>query len=77
MARKVKKYTIKSVSFRGNVAVDGKFNHVHVEAAADVPAGANPQAVLDELKEFVAAELRRAKEGEPVQVQRPSGRFRV
>lgn len=74
--RSAPKYKIKSVSFRSNFAVDGKYNHIHVEACADVPVGVNPQAVLDELKDFVANELRRAKEGEPV-VQNPSGRFRV
>lgn len=76
MARK-KRFTIKSVSFRSNVNIDGKYNHAHVEASADVPSGVNPQLVLDELKDFVAQELRRAKEGEPVPVVKTSGRFRV
>jgi hypothetical protein len=68
---------ITSVSFRANCAVDGgqKFNHVHIEATAQVDAGKSPAFVLDCLKEFVAEELRIAK-GEVRTVVTP-GRFRV
>jgi len=64
---------IKSVSFRSCVSI-GKFQTVHVEASADVPPSVSPRAALDTVKSFVAAELRRAKEGEPV---RTTGRFSV
>jgi hypothetical protein len=57
---------IKSVSFKANCSVEGRFNHVHIEAAADVPIGVSPRAVLEDLKEFVATELKRAKDGDKV-----------
>lgn len=73
MARKPVKIT--SVSFRSNIALDSKFNHIHIEASADVPAGERPETVVDQLKTFVARELKRAKEG--VVPPQPVGRFRV
>jgi hypothetical protein len=66
---------IKSVTFRSSIPTGTKFQHLHVEASADVPAGANPSAVLDGVKAFVARELVRARDGEkPKPVARP-GRF--
>ena len=50
------------VSFRSSIEV-GPYQHVHVEASAAVPAHQNPSDVVDELKVFVAAELKAAKEG--------------
>jgi hypothetical protein len=55
--------------------LDNRYNHVHIEATADVPAGERPEAVIDQLKLFVAAELKRAK-GEEVRTVSP-GKFRV
>ena len=72
---KKKPIVIKEVSFQANIPVDGKYNHVHIMAAADVPRGENPKVVLDHLKQFVAKELKRAK-GEEVRTVTP-GRFRV
>jgi hypothetical protein len=71
----MKKIKIKSVSFRANMPLDNRYNHVHIEATADVPAGERPEAVIDQLKLFVAAELKRAK-GEEVRTVSP-GKFRV
>jgi len=64
---------ISSVSFRGNLPIAG-FQHIHIEATASVPAGVAPDVVLDELKKFVAAELKRAKDGVVEPVTR-EGRF--
>lgn len=68
---------IKSVSFRANVSVDGKYNHIHIEASADVPEGRKPEDVLETLKGWIAYELRKAKEGEAQVPVVPTGRFRV
>lgn len=73
--RRIIKTKIKSVSFRANVALDVKFNHVHIEASADVPEGTRPEDVVDDLKLWVSKELKRAKEGEVL--PQPVGRFRV
>lgn len=65
---------IKTVSFRGNIAVgeERSFQHVHVEATADVPKGDDPTRVLEALKEFVARELKVARHGaSPRPVQAP------
>lgn len=77
MTRKKKPAALKitSVSFHANAQMDGKYQHVHIEATAGVGPGENPSDVLDGLKDFVAAELRRAK-GEEKIVTTP-GRFRV
>lgn len=61
MAKKLKSF-VKSVTFRSNIEVE-KYRHVHVEAAADIAPGDNPEDVMDMLKVFVAQELRRAKDG--------------
>ena len=64
------KAVIKTVSFRANLAQSSasssleRYQHLHIEATADVPAGEDPRAVLDDLKVFVAQELKVAKEGE-------------
>lgn len=72
--RKQKPIAIDRVTFRSSIQIK-QFQHVHVEAGAAVPEGADPSAVLHRVKQFVAAELRRAKEGDrPVQQPRP-GRF--
>lgn len=54
---------IRSVSFRSSVQIKS-FQHVHVEASADVPLNRTPESVLDDVKKFVARELLRAKNGE-------------
>ncbi len=66
--------SIKSVSFRSSIPVE-KFQHVHIEASADVPQGTDPSTVVDRLKVFVAAELRRARDGQKETVAK-QGRFR-
>lgn len=78
MARKLfaKRVKIKSVSFRANVST-AKYEHIHIEATADVPDGERPEAVLDQLKTFVAKELKFAKEGEVVPEPKVRGRFRI
>jgi hypothetical protein len=76
MAKRRAQTQIKTVSFRANVDIE-KFRHVHVEASADVPAGVDPRSVVDDLKAFVAAELRRAKEGEVPASVRSDGRFQI
>lgn len=53
---------IRSVSFRANLAID-KFQHIHIEATADVPKDHEPEQVIEELKDFVARELIRARDG--------------
>jgi len=55
---------ISSVTFRSCIQL-APFQHAHVEACATVLPGQNPQSILDSVKDFVAEELRRAKEGEP------------
>ena len=65
MAKKLKS-AIKSVTFRANVPVSGQYQHVHVEAAADVAPGDSPSDVIDMLKDFVRSELLAAKNGEPM-----------
>jgi hypothetical protein len=72
--RKLKQVKIKSVSFRSSIQLK-EFQHVHIEAAADVPVGESAGHTLDVLKKFVAAELRRAKEGEVPAAR--EGQFRV
>lgn len=72
--RQTKKLRVKSVTFRSSVQLKS-FQHAHIEASADVPEGVNPSVVVEFLKEFVANELRVAKEGE-VRPE-PAGRFRV
>lgn len=64
---------ITSVTFRSNVDIK-PFHHIHIEATAQVLPGQTASGMLDQLKYFVANELRIAKEGESV--ERP-GRFRV
>lgn len=64
---------ITSVSFRSSVQLK-PFQHVHVEATAQVLPGQTADRVLDLLKTFVANELRRAKEGDVLPV---AGRFRI
>jgi hypothetical protein len=71
---RVKKVRIKTVTFRSSTQIKS-FQHVHIEACADVPEGESAEATLDTLKDFVAKELRRAKEGEVP--PEPVGRFRV
>lgn len=61
------KVRIKSVSFRSCVSI-GSYQTVHVEASADVLLNQTPEQVVDKLKVFVAAELRRAKEGDPKKI---------
>lgn len=58
---------IKSVSFRSNIEV-GRFQHLHIEMSADVAEGETAREVLDALKNAVAMELIRAKNGEQVKV---------
>jgi len=67
---------IKTVSFRANMPLEGKYQHIHIEAAADVPEGCSATEVLDDLKSWVGTELRRARHGEAVR-EVPPGRFRV
>lgn len=67
----VKRVKITQVTFRSMVMV-GKFQTVHIEASAQVGAGESPSEVLAGVKQFVAAELRRARDGvrqKPVPVQ--------
>lgn len=70
---KAKQARIKSVSFRSSVEI-GHFQHAHVEASAEVGPGESASAVLDQVKLFVADELRRAKHGER-EVVAKSGKF--
>jgi len=63
---------IKSVSFRSCVTI-AQFRTVHIEASADVPVGVDPTKVVEDLKNFVASELKIAKDGEVRPVRR---RFR-
>jgi hypothetical protein len=74
-----KEVVIKTVHFRANLAPDEdeRFQHIHIEAVADVHEGFTPRQVLDALKTFVHGELQRAAQGEaPAEVRRP-GRFRA
>ena len=71
------KASIKTVTFRANTPITDKYQHVHVEVSADVPPGEQPGDVLDMLKEFVARELKIAKEGEPMPAFSTRRRFRV
>lgn len=66
---------IKTLSFRSSLQLK-PFQHVHIEATADVPAGATPGVVMEVLKAYVAAELRIAKEGFPTPQPHVDGRFR-
>lgn len=77
--RKTARPKITSVSFRANTPVssNSKYEHIHVEATAAVGPGESPEKVLDGLKEFVATELRIAKEGERPQPVDARRRFRV
>lgn len=77
MAKRNSKARIKQVSFRGNIAVDGKFQHVHIEAIADVPPGEDPSVTLDVLKEWVGEELKVSRDGVRTEVVAPARRFRV
>ncbi len=60
------------VVFRSNIEL-GPFQHSHVEAGAEVGPNDNPSKVLDSVKDFVAAELLRAKHGDrvPADVRQP------
>jgi hypothetical protein len=75
--RFVPEVAIKSVSFRGNIAtsIQNRFQHVHIEAAADVLPDQSPREVLDFLQEFVARELKRARDGETAPPVPRSSRF--
>lgn len=68
------KIKLDRVSFRSSIQIKD-FQHVHIEAGANVPPGADPRMVIDELKKFVAEELRAAKDGR-MPTPRPAGRFR-
>ena len=53
-----RKLNITAVSFRANgPAKDAPYSHVHVEATASVPTGTKPEAVLEDLREFVLEQL--------------------
>lgn len=53
----------------------GPYQHVHVEASADVPKGEDPALTLDKVKRFVAQELQRARTGGKPVPQERQGRF--
>ena len=56
---------INQVSFRGSIQV-GPYQYLQVEVGASVDDQESPAAALDHLREFVAEELVRARDGEPV-----------
>lgn len=66
---------IKSVTFRSSIPGAKQFQHLHVEASADVPPGANASDILDGVKAFVARELVRAKDGQTPKPAARQGRF--
>ena len=74
MAKHYKQVKIKTVSVRSSIQLKS-FQHFHVEASADVPVDTPPELVVDQLKEFVAGELNRAKEGRVVPAPPVQGRF--
>jgi len=55
---------IKTVSFRSNVTVK-PFHAVHIEVSADVGPREKPERVLEELKRWVAQQLRLVKGATP------------
>ena len=59
------KTRITSVTFRSSIEL-APFQHAHVEASAEVGAGADPADTLQDVKNFVAFELLRAKHGDSV-----------
>lgn len=64
---------IKTLSVRSSIEI-GRFQHLHIEATADV-TGNTPEATLDELKQFVADQLIRARLGDKPQPRPKQGRF--
>jgi hypothetical protein len=72
--RTLKQGRITSVTFRANVQLE-PFHHTHVEATRSVGTDETPEQALQDVKDFVAQELRIAK-GEVRKVETP-GRFRV
>lgn len=54
---------ITHVSFRSSISGAAQYQHLHVEATAEVGANDDPTVVLDGLKVFVARELHRARFG--------------
>lgn len=54
---------ITHVSFRSSISGAAQYQHLHVEATAEVAQGDDPSKVLDGLKVFVAQELHRARFG--------------
>lgn len=57
---------IKTISFRSMIELR-RFQHAHIEVTADVPVGGGAADTLNELKHFVAEQLRIVKEGRTVQ----------
>jgi hypothetical protein len=75
MKSKTKKpVVIRSVTVRSSIQLKS-FQHLHIEASADVPDGEAPEYVVDKLKAFVAKELKVAKEGRVVPQPAVQGRF--
>jgi hypothetical protein len=74
MRKKAAQVKIKSVTVRSSIQLKS-FQHLHIEASADVPLGEEPEAVVDQLKSFVAKELKIAKEGRVVPQPAVQGRF--
>lgn len=63
------------VTFRANLPSEvSTYQHVHVEATVSVAPHEDAEVILDDMKEFVAAELQRAVKGENPRVRR-TGRF--
>lgn len=69
----VKAATIKTVRFRASIELK-PYNHIHIECEAEVGTE-DPALVLADLKMFVAAQLKAAKEGTVPVAQTASGRF--
>lgn len=53
---------IKILAVRANVTF-GNYQSLHIEASADVLPGQTPDQVLEALKDFVATELVKARDG--------------
>jgi hypothetical protein len=71
-----KKVRISKVSFRANVQLK-PYQTAHIEAECEVPAGVTPQEAVEQLKEFVAEELKTTKHGKERMVPKSvrHGRF--
>lgn len=65
-----KGFRIKEVSFRSNVELK-PYMHSHIEVKLEVAAGQDPKEALEFAKDWVAEQLKVAKEGD----RQPVGRF--